>query len=468
MVVFTVDRHGSPGHPTRRFDLIRKLKKRGQVRIIGGGISGKPVTAVFLNKEFDASKMVDRQFVRVIDPGYQNIGYAVCEIAGNKIIIFCKGHLESRIPDIKGLMQDRKSQRRNRRHIARYKMRCLSHRQKRVLTKFKAPRYVRSIDKSSATLQHGVDVHLSLYGKMHKLCPLPVYQTCQIIERNTFNVRTMTWGKTSGKGYQQSPRLGQKSPAVCIVCGADKLLHEHHLAQRKNSGTDVKENKVYLCEGCHTDVHTGRVYLPVKGIKQWRALGTMNAIAGVLRHAKGLQFVSASDMAVKRRELGIEKEHGNDAVASAAALYDCTEVDDSCASYIHLKKFRRHSRQRIHALRDRNYKLDGKIIAKNRKKRMDQTFDSYADIFQTGAGVKKNLVVYPGVRVLNPFREDMPTIGGDTWRHIASGKRFVATGVSDKKYLFSPLLKEIVGRTYVSPDYCKRLSRNGGMVVWNS
>ena len=41
-MVFTVDRHGNPGHPTRRFDLIRKLKKRGQVRIIGGGASGKP------------------------------------------------------------------------------------------------------------------------------------------------------------------------------------------------------------------------------------------------------------------------------------------------------------------------------------------------------------------------------------------------------------------------------------------
>jgi hypothetical protein len=65
-MVFTVDRNGNPGHPTRRFDQIRKLLKRGQVRIIGGGVSSKPVTAVFVCKSFDADKTVTRQFTRVI------------------------------------------------------------------------------------------------------------------------------------------------------------------------------------------------------------------------------------------------------------------------------------------------------------------------------------------------------------------------------------------------------------------
>ena len=47
-IAFTVDRLGNPGHPTRRFDQIRKLKKRRQIRIIGGGVSGKPTVVLFL------------------------------------------------------------------------------------------------------------------------------------------------------------------------------------------------------------------------------------------------------------------------------------------------------------------------------------------------------------------------------------------------------------------------------------
>ena len=76
----------------------------------------------------------------------------------------------------------------------------------------------------------------------------------------------------------------------------------------------------------------------------------MNAIAGVLRTVKGLHFVPASDMAEKRRELGIDKEHGNDAVCAAAALFGSTSVDFSDEVYVSLKKFRRHNRATTHAL----------------------------------------------------------------------------------------------------------------------
>jgi len=464
-IAFTVDRLGNPGHPTRRFDQIRKLKKRRQIRIIGGGVSGKPTVVLFFFKSFDTDRTVSRRFVRVIDPGYQRIGFAVCEIIGTKLVVLMDGNLESRIEAIRGLMQQRKGYRGSRRHIARFKMRRLSYQKNRVLTKFKKPRNVRSLDKASATLQHGVDVYLALYGKLHKLCPLPIFQTVIAMEQNTFDVRTMTWGATSGKGYQMSPRTEVEQPKVCILCCTDKDIHKHHLIQRKNQGTEVAENKVYLCKDCHSDVHSGRVYLPIKGVKQYRALGTMNAIAGVLNRMSGIRFILASDMAGKRRELGLQKDHGMDAVCAAAALFDCAAVDDSRTMTVQLKKFRRHNRARIHALRDRNYKLDGKLVAKNRNKRCDQPEDSLAEFRKLHPESVNKLKVYPGVRLLNPLRKDAPTIGGDSWLHKKTSRRFVATGVLSVNYLFSPDLKGIVGKTYVSPAECRRTTRNEGIVI---
>jgi 5-methylcytosine-specific restriction endonuclease McrA len=255
-MVFTVDRNGNPGHPTRRFDQLRKLLKRRQVRIIGGGVSGKPVTAVFLYKMFDVDNVATRKFVRVMDPGYGNIGFAVCEVKGDTLVVLCRGTLTTRIAEIKGLMDEKLMHRRTGRTIARFKMKRLSMQQGRLLTKFKQPRNVRSLDKSSATLQHGVDTHLALYGKMHKLCPLPVFQTTQAMEDNVFDIRTMTWGTTHGNGYQQSLRTDSVTPE-CLLCGIGKDLHAHHLIQRKHSGTNVAENKAYLCKGCHEDVHAG-------------------------------------------------------------------------------------------------------------------------------------------------------------------------------------------------------------------
>ncbi|WP_342670490.1 HNH endonuclease, partial [Fervidicola ferrireducens] len=105
----------------------------------------------------------------------------------------------------------------------------------------------------------------------------------------------MTWGKTYGAGYQKSPRTPVEKK--CILCGTQEHLLKHHLIQRKSDGTDVRENLVYLCKNCHEDVHAGRVYIPVDGVKQWRALGTMNAIMGKLRKMPRLEFVPASDVA---------------------------------------------------------------------------------------------------------------------------------------------------------------------------
>ncbi|MDI6813302.1 MAG: RRXRR domain-containing protein [Desulfitobacteriaceae bacterium] len=465
-MLFTVDKNGNPGHPTKRFNMIRKLRKRGKVRIVGGGASGKPPVVVFLDREFDYSRTVGRKLVVALDPGYRYIGFAVCEPKDGDLVVYCRGVLRTRIPEIKELMSGRRSFRRFRRYLARYKKKRLSARQGRVLTKYKAPRNVRPKDRTNATLRHGVETHLNLYRKLLKFFPFPVHQVQFVMEDNVFDVRAMTWGKVYGADYQKSPRVPD-GDRKCVLCGSKENLHRHHLVPRKSGGTEVKENKVYLCESCHEDVHAGRVYLPVKGIRQWRALGTMNAIIGVLREVPSINFIPAPKAVLKRKDLGLEKDHANDALAAAAAFCSCAGFDGSLERRLTLVKFRRHGRARVHAQRDRLYKVNGVIIARNRRKRTDQKEPSFADISPLSPDQQKVLKVYPGIRVLNPFRRDMPSVGGDVWVHIPTGRRFVVTSVTSGEYLYSPALEEIVGRSYVHPDQCRRVNRNEGIVVWS-
>lgn len=463
MWIFTADKNGNPGPPTRRFAMIRKLRKQGRVRIIGGGASGKPPVAVFLDREFDYSKTVNRKLVIALDPGYRYIGFAVCEPKDGKLIVYGKGILETRIPDIKELMAERRGYRRFRRYCSRYRKRRMSEKQGRNLAKYKAPRNVRSRNKSSATLKHGVETHLNLFTRLLKYFPFPKNQVSYVMEDNVFDVRTMTWGKTYGEGYRQSPRT--KAEKKCIVFDATEGLHRHHVIQRKDGGTDVAENLVYLCRDCHKDVHEGRIYIPIKGIKQWRALGTMNAIIGRLRNVPWVEFIPADVVARIRRNYDLAKGHDNDALATAVVYCDAEEIDTAQSIDLRLVKTRRHTRARIHAVRDRLYKVDGKIIARNRKKRTDQKEPSFADISPLPPEVQSKLKVYPGTKILNPLRKEMPTIPGDVWTHVPTGRRFVATSVISRNYLYSPQLREIVGKPYVDPRECRRVLRNEGIVV---
>lgn len=119
-----------------RIKTIRDLEKKcGRVRIVGGGASGKPPVAVFLDREFDYSRTVGRRLVVALDPGYRYVGFAVCESRGGELAVYCRGVLRTRVPEIKELMTDRRSHRRFRRYLSRYKKKRLSARQGRVLTK---------------------------------------------------------------------------------------------------------------------------------------------------------------------------------------------------------------------------------------------------------------------------------------------------------------------------------------------
>lgn len=82
-----------------------------------------------------------------------------------------------------------------------------------------------------------------------------------------------------------------------------------------------------------------------------------------------------------------------------------------------IRQYRRHDRQLIHAQRERAYRLDGKTVARNRRKRIEQQGDSLhewylktkADIGKAEARrLQKQMKVVPSTRYYKDPKRLMP------------------------------------------------------------
>jgi 5-methylcytosine-specific restriction endonuclease McrA len=49
---------------------------------------------------------------------------------------------------------------------------------------------------------------------------------------------------------------------TCMICGVAYGLELHHRIRRSQGGGDTRENLVFLCTRCHTDLHAGNLQLP--------------------------------------------------------------------------------------------------------------------------------------------------------------------------------------------------------------
>lgn len=472
MLVFVVDNNGMPGHPTRRLDWVRKCLRRKRARLIGGGVSGKPPVLVLQGQTFDPEATVERRFVIALDTGFRHIGFVVAEVLGNGTLrVLLMGTLMARTPDIRGLMDERRTYRRFRRYLRRA-------RTKKGTPKQRPPRYESRRKRPPVTHRHGMQAHLSLFAKLAKLAPLPPNQTERGFEDIAFDLRALIYGKPSnGRDYQISPqgmRNGEKTRAFvlrrdggCLICGTKEGLHTHHLRKRSKRGSNRAANQVALCERCHTDVHAGLIALPINDGATWRDAGNVNAVVGMLREIaenERLIPIPVEDVVNIRSALNLPKAHDWDAIAGALALTGATSIDDTWAWRLELKQYRRHRRAHIHAQRDRLYYRDGKIVARNRRKRCDQTQDSLTDLRAKDAATSGRLIVKPSRRIYTPDRNAAPAVSGEIW--TINGRRFVVDGLQGGgRYLHSHQLEALVGKTWAPVAKCRRVLGNEGIVV---
>ena len=130
-----------------------------------------------------------------------------------------------------------------------------------------------------------------------------------------------------------------------------------------------------------------------------------------------------------------------------------------------IMQFRRHNRALIHSQRERTYKLDGTVIAKNRRKRMDQKADSLHDwyiktkhAFGTieAHELQKHVTVEKSIRRYN--NPDRLLAGAE---FVHNGNRLIMSGqLSGGQYL------RAVGdkKTNYPVRDCKIVRKNQGLV----
>ena len=131
MILLTMDSKGNASHPTRRFEMARKLCKKGVARILGGGLSAKPPVLHYLTRSFEPQKTVKRHFYIVLDLGYRNIGWVLVEKRKGILFLLFWGELSSISHLITKKMEERRNARRKRRYCRRQRMKKRSKKMKR-------------------------------------------------------------------------------------------------------------------------------------------------------------------------------------------------------------------------------------------------------------------------------------------------------------------------------------------------
>ena len=212
--------------------------------------------------------------------------------------------------------------------------------------------------------------------------------------------------------YQHGPLKGYGSveEAVsvqqdghCIFC-KNEIANFHHIVPQSKRGSNTIGNVVGLCSEHHELVHKDSTWeqkLKTKkqGLnKKYGALSVLNQIiprlCDTLTNMYVEHFYVTDGQSTKafRNEHDIRKDHYLDAYCIA-----CSVLSSSCRSNVpdekdvfHIMQFRRHDRRACHQERvDRKYYLEGKLVATNRHKAIEQKNDSLEEYVAAGGCVDK-------------------------------------------------------------------------------
>lgn len=312
------------------------------------------------------------------------------------------------------------------------------------------------------------------------------------IEVNRFAFMTLENPAISGVDFQNGPLKGFDSlhDAVndlqhgkCLLCGG-KIEHYHHIVPRSQRGSNTIDNIAGLCMECHGKVHKDiECQKELKGLKKgldkrYGALSALNQampfICKSLESEFGKAHVSyctGRDTAKMRNSFGFQKTKENqlhEVDAWCIGILARNNAPDRLPDFEqthYIRQFRRQDRSLIRCQTERTYKLDGKTVAKNRKKRMEQKDDSLEDWYNKQIvlhGKKKaecmlsRLTVKKSKRHYNDLTRTLP---GAVF--IYNGKRYVLGGrLSNGKYF------RAVGdsKTNYPAKKCRIVKQNEGLV----
>ena len=266
-----------------------------------------------------------------VDAGSQYIGLSATT---HKKELF-KATVELR-QDISGLLESRKSLRRNRRIKLRYRPARFNNRGKK--------------GKLAPSIQHKIDCHLTIIKRICNIIPIENI----IVETAEFDIHKLKNPKVSGVEYQHGEGEGfynvksavlSRDNYTCQICGVKQAkLEVHHIRLRSEGGSNRMDNLVVLCKDCHAKVHTGELDF-TKKVKSFKHSSHMNIMRKRLVQSLKNEFSNVFETfgyltKYVREKLGLVKSHCNDAFIISHNL----DAEQSDVEYLY-KKVRRHNRQ---------------------------------------------------------------------------------------------------------------------------
>lgn len=401
MYAGVLDIQGQPMTPTKNVKKMWYMVRHGRARVI----SMRPLVFQLLYET--KFHVVSPCFVG-LDLGRENIGCAVAIEKNGKLDIIHAGNCETENKKIPRRMKERKLARAARRRHRREKRKrrakqcgTLLHndltrqypgfRDGEIVVKGirnKEPRFryrERPQGWITPTVRHLVQAHVNLVKKLCKY--YPITQTALEIPKFSFmrmedgSIRGIDFQNGRLKGYTNvNEYVRARDHDSCVICG-NPAEHIHHLAERSQNGSDLPENLVCLCKRCHEKVHHNKLSVESvfkKLFKKYHHLSILNVAGPYIYRELAALFgednvfdVSGYETSTFREQWNVPKDHWIDAIA-VVCLGKNLSFYNIPDSYWIVRRFRRHNRQIVHKTSERTYKLNGSVIAKNRKARTGQ------------------------------------------------------------------------------------------------
>lgn len=352
MIVFTINKHGESLMPCKP-SKARKLLRDKKAKII----NYKPFTIQLLYGSSGYKQSVNLG----VDLGAKHIGVAIT--TDDKVL--AKGEIELR-QDVKLLLETRKIYRRSRRNRkTRYRPARFLNRVSFKKNGWLPPSTLSKIDNTFVWVDKFVD-----------LLPNPKVS----IEVGKFDVQKMINPKIEGVDYQKGQTYGYhdvryyvfaRDSYTCQVCKKKgKILQTHHILYKTYGGSDRVDNLITVCTDCHNHKNhqEGSVLydwmIKNKKVRTYKEATFMNTIRQrVFSKYPNANIVYGSWTTPRRKELGLEKTHYNDAIAISGIESIHYNVDKT----FKIKQFRKKKRSLHEATARKGRKEPNKTQKKNSK-----------------------------------------------------------------------------------------------------
>lgn len=401
MIVYVLNKNGKPLSPCKP-QRARKLLNEKKVKVV----SYKPFTIQWLYGTYGYTQPTNLG----IDLGSKYTGVAI----STEDKVLSKGEIEFR-QDVSSLIETKAILRRSRRNRKTRYRRCkFNFRNKRV---FKPKKGVKikplkkgsnskknwrtlatNIDSSRPdgwlppSIQSRIDNTFFWIDKYYNLLP-----KCNLsIEVGKFDIAKMINPEIEGTDYQQGEAFGfyntryyvfARDNYTCQVCkkSKDKILQTHHVVYKSKGGSDRAEDLATVCTDCHTyENHQpgGILYewmIKKKKMKSYKEPPFMNIMRlRVFNKYPNANITYGSVTTPRRKELGLEKTHYNDAIAISGVK----SIKSDCNEVFKIKQFRKKKRSLHEATARKGRKT------KNTESKRNEKNTSFANGFYLNDKVK--------------------------------------------------------------------------------